>query len=98
MLRPMSQGGSARVAAGAPVLVVRDVAKSYPGVQALDGVDLEVRAGEVHCLLGQNGAGKSTLIKVLSGAHQPDEGAIIWQGTPTRLASPVAALRIGIAT
>ena len=47
---------------------------TFPGVRALDGVDLDVRAGEVHCLLGQNGAGKSTLIKVLAGAHQPDEG------------------------
>ena len=44
-----------------------DVVKTFPGVRALDGVQLEVRAGEVHCLLGQNGAGKSTLIKVLSG-------------------------------
>ena len=50
------------------------IVKTFPGVRALDGVDLDVRAGEVHCLLGQNGAGKSTLIKVLAGAHQPDEG------------------------
>ncbi|HWM07387.1 MAG TPA: sugar ABC transporter ATP-binding protein [Actinophytocola sp.] len=74
------------------------IVKIFPGVRALDGVDLEVRAGEVHCLLGQNGAGKSTLIKVLSGAHQPDEGEIIWRGEPTTLGSPVAALRIGVAT
>ena len=71
------------------------IVKTFPGVRALDGVDLEVRAGEVHCLLGQNGAGKSTLIKVLAGAHQPDSGEIIWQGEPSTLGSPVAALRIG---
>jgi ribose transport system ATP-binding protein len=67
-------------------------------VRALDGVDLEVRAGEVHCLLGQNGAGKSTLIKVLSGAHQPDQGQIVWRDRPATLGSPVAALNLGIAT
>ncbi len=55
------------------LLTMTGIVKTFPGVRALDGVDLEVRAGEVHCLLGQNGAGKSTLIKVLSGAHQPDE-------------------------
>ncbi|OLF13627.1 sugar ABC transporter ATP-binding protein [Actinophytocola xanthii] len=74
------------------------IVKTFPGVRALDGVDLEVRAGEVHCLLGQNGAGKSTLIKVLAGAHQPDGGEITWLGQPATLGSPVAALRIGIAT
>ncbi|MEU8279995.1 ATP-binding cassette domain-containing protein, partial [Microbispora bryophytorum] len=57
-----------------PLLQMRGIVKQFPGVRALDGVDLEVRAGEVHCLLGQNGAGKSTLIKILSGAHAPDEG------------------------
>ena len=50
------------------------IVKEFPGVRALDGVDLDVRPGEVHCLLGQNGAGKSTLIKVLSGFHQPEDG------------------------
>jgi ribose transport system ATP-binding protein len=81
-----------------PLLEMRGIVKEFPGVRALDGVDLEVRSGEVHCLLGQNGAGKSTLIKVLSGAHQPDEGTISWQGEPVSLATPIAAMRRGIAT
>ncbi|WP_069854078.1 sugar ABC transporter ATP-binding protein [Actinoalloteichus hymeniacidonis] len=75
-----------------------DIVKIFPGVRALDGVQLSVKAGEVHCLLGQNGAGKSTLIKVLAGAHQPDEGEIRWRGEPAKLSSPVAALRLGVAT
>jgi ribose transport system ATP-binding protein len=62
------------------VLRLDGVVKTFPGVRALDGVELEVRAGEVHCLLGQNGAGKSTLIKVLSGVHKPDEGTVEWLG------------------
>jgi ribose transport system ATP-binding protein len=82
----------------APLLQMRGIVKQFPGVRALDGIDLEVRAGEVHCLLGQNGAGKSTLIKVLSGAHQPDEGEVLWQGTPVSLPNPIAALKLGIAT
>src|SRR5687767_12705360 len=80
------------------VLRLHDVVKVFPGVRALDGVDLDVRPGEVHCLLGQNGAGKSTLIKVLSGAHQPDEGTVRWQGEEVSLGSPQAALKLGIAT
>ncbi len=80
------------------LLSVRGIVKTFPGVRALDGVDLDVEPGEVHCLLGQNGAGKSTLIKVLAGAHQPDTGEITWQGEPVTLASPVDALRLGIAT
>ncbi|MEF3111751.1 sugar ABC transporter ATP-binding protein [Streptomyces chrestomyceticus] len=74
------------------------ISKSFPGVRALDGVDLDVTAGETHCLLGQNGAGKSTLIKVLAGAHQPDAGEIRWEGAPVVLKSPAAAMRLGIAT
>jgi ribose transport system ATP-binding protein len=81
-----------------PLLSMSDITKSFPGVRALDGVDLDVQAGEVHCLLGQNGAGKSTLIKILAGAHQPDAGVIRWQGDPVTLRSPIAAMRLGIAT
>ncbi|WP_431909022.1 sugar ABC transporter ATP-binding protein [Amycolatopsis thermoflava] len=80
------------------LLSMRGIVKTFPGVRALDGVELSVRAGEVHCLLGQNGAGKSTLIKVLAGAHQPDAGEIRWLGDPVTLSSPVVALRRGIAT
>jgi ribose transport system ATP-binding protein len=85
-------------AAGEVVLRLTDVVKTFPGVRALDGVQLEVRAGEVHCLLGQNGAGKSTLIKVLSGAHQPDVGQVEWLGEQVSFANPQAAMKAGIAT
>jgi ribose transport system ATP-binding protein len=77
---------------------MRGITKSFAGVPALRGVDLEVLPGEVHCVLGQNGAGKSTLIKILSGAYQPDGGEIIWQGEPASILTPVAALDLGIAT
>ena len=70
---------------------MRGIVKTFPGVRALDGVDLVVRPGEVHCLLGQNGAGKSTLIKVLAGAHRPDEGEIRWQGEPVSPRAPRTA-------
>ncbi|HST81843.1 MAG TPA: sugar ABC transporter ATP-binding protein [Kineosporiaceae bacterium] len=81
-----------------PLLRMRGIVKEFPGVRALDGVDLDVRAGEVHCLLGQNGAGKSTLIKVLAGAHQPDGGTVHWRGAEVDFANPGAALAQGIAT
>jgi ribose transport system ATP-binding protein len=82
----------------APLLEMHGIVKTFPGVRALDGVDLDVRPGEVHCLLGQNGAGKSTLIKVLAGAHQPDEGSISWRGEQIVLGDPQAAMSLGIAT
>ncbi|MDT0344300.1 sugar ABC transporter ATP-binding protein [Streptomyces litchfieldiae] len=84
--------------ASPPILTLTGITKSFPGVRALDGVDLDVNPGEVHCLLGQNGAGKSTLIKVVSGAHRPDSGEIVWQGERVVLGSPSAAMRLGIAT
>ena len=82
----------------APFLQLRGVVKVFPGARALDGVDLDVIPGEVHCLLGQNGAGKSTLIKTLAGAHQPDEGTILIDGQQVVISNPVTALGLGIAT
>ncbi len=72
--------------------------KSFAGVRALRGVDLEILPGEVHCVLGQNGAGKSTLIKTLAGVHRPDDGEIVWQGDAVEIANPEAAIELGIAT
>ncbi|MEU4364762.1 sugar ABC transporter ATP-binding protein [Promicromonospora sp. NPDC023987] len=77
---------------------MRGIVKEFPGARALDGVDLEVRPGEVHCLLGQNGAGKSTLIKILAGAHQPTAGEVLLDEEPVTIPDPVAALKLGIAT
>jgi rhamnose transport system ATP-binding protein len=82
----------------APLLQARDIQKSFPGVRALSGVSFEVRAGEVHALLGENGAGKSTLIKILSGVYQPDGGAILIDGREIRFATPEDAKRAGVAT
>lgn len=85
-------------AVSTPRLEVRGLRKEYPGVTALDGVDLEVRAGEVHCLLGPNGAGKSTLIKCVSGVVEPTAGEILLDGEPLEVGDPSASLRRGIGT
>ena len=82
----------------APLLHMAGIAKSFPGVQALSGVDLTVGRGEVHALLGENGAGKSTLLKILAGAQQPDAGRITFDGAEVRLANPHAAQQLGIVT
>jgi ABC-type sugar transport system ATPase subunit len=67
----------------APVaLSLHGIVKRFPGVVALDGVDLTLRAGQVHALAGENGAGKSSLIKVLCGAYQPDAGSMLLGGEP----------------
>ncbi len=80
-----------------PLVRVRGVVKSFGGVRALRGVDLEVLPGEVHALLGENGAGKSTLIKILSGVHDYDEGTIELGGAPVRFQSPAQSREAGIA-
>ncbi|WP_344979559.1 ATP-binding cassette domain-containing protein [Streptosporangium fragile] len=70
---------------------MRGIVKQFPGVRPLEGVDLDVRAGEGHCLLGRNGAGTSTLIKTLAGARQPDEGTVTVggrEGDPPEPAGP----------
>ena len=78
------------------LLSAAGLTKSFPGVRALDGVDFELRGGEVHALLGENGAGKSTLIKVLGGAVAPDRGEVRLDGTPLPMGDPLAARRHGI--
>lgn len=80
------------------LLRLSGIYKSFVGVQALRGVDFEVRAGEVHALLGENGAGKSTLIKVMAGVHQPDKGELFFEGQRAELSSPKAAQALGIDT
>jgi ribose transport system ATP-binding protein len=80
------------------VLEVRNLVKVFPGVKALDGVDLDVLEGEVHCLLGPNGAGKSTLIKCVSGAVEPTSGEILFLGEPLPHGDPAGSLKRGVAT
>ena len=85
-------------ATGKILLEMKGIGKTFPGVKALEGVNLTVRAGQVHALLGENGAGKSTLIKILSGAYIKDEGQILWEGQPVEIKSPQDAQRLGIST
>ncbi len=72
------------------------ITKSFPGVKCLDNVDLKVKKGEVHALLGENGAGKSTLMKILSGAYKQEEGTIKLEGLPVTIGNPQAAIDLGI--
>lgn len=81
---------------GDVILRLEGIHKSFPGVRALSGVGLTIRAGEVHALTGENGSGKSTLARVVSGMHQPDEGRILLDGAEVRFANPAAAIAAGI--
>jgi ABC-type sugar transport system ATPase subunit len=82
----------------APLLALRGIGKSYGGVEAVRGVDLELHAGEVVALCGDNGAGKSSLVKIIAGAHPPSAGTMLSHGKPVQFHSPQDALRCGIAT
>ncbi len=89
--------GLGEVKAEAPSrLRLAGVSKSFPGVRANDNVNLNVRPGEIHALLGENGAGKSTLVKIIYGVLDPDEGQILFDGAPVRIPNPRAARRLGI--
>ena len=79
-----------------PVLSLRGISKSFPGVKALQSVQLDLCPGEVTALVGENGAGKSTIVKVLTGIYQPDEGTISVDGVATRFPTPDAASRAGV--
>jgi ABC-type sugar transport system ATPase subunit len=99
-MQRISQGqkGKVPVEAQTPVLSVKEVSKSFSGIQVLKDVQLDLYPGEVHCLIGENGAGKSTLIKIISGAYQPDGGVIHYQGDPLKNISPRWARENGINT
>ncbi|MCB9456983.1 MAG: ABC transporter ATP-binding protein [Anaerolineaceae bacterium] len=77
-------------------LHMQGIVKRFPGVLAVDNVDFEVKAGEIHALLGENGAGKSTLMKILYGLYQQDEGQVLINGQPTEIRSPSDSIRQGI--
>src|ERR1700674_2317680 len=82
--------------AAIPALEMRGVTKTFPGVLANDHIDLDVRRGEIHALLGENGAGKSTLMNILYGLVTPDEGQILLNGQPATIRSPADAIAQGI--
>jgi rhamnose transport system ATP-binding protein len=80
----------------APILSARGVSKQFGGVQVLTDVDLDLRRGEIHALLGENGAGKSTFAKIVAGVHRPTRGSLTFNGRAVDVASPIVAQRLGI--
>ncbi len=92
----MNDGAGAGRASAPPLVVMEGVSKRFPGVLANDDVSLELRAGEVHALIGENGAGKSTLMRVLYGLYPPDGGRIVVRGEEVKIASPRDAIALGI--
>ena len=80
-----------------PLFELRGISKDFPGVKALDDVSFEIRADEVHMLVGENGAGKSTLMKVLCGAYRADRGSFFYNGKPVTINDSSAARKFGIA-
>ena len=78
------------------LLQMQGIRKSFVGVEVLHGVDLDLRAGEIHAIVGENGAGKSTLMKTLAGVHSPDEGTIRIDGEEVTFHHPAAAQAAGV--
>jgi galactofuranose transport system ATP-binding protein len=94
-----TDGDTSRGRAGdRPVLEVRGLVKSFAGVRALRGVDLQLLPGEVHALMGENGAGKSTLIKLITGVYRPDAGRVLLDGAERSFRTPLEAQAAGIST
>jgi len=91
-MKPLSFGDATEM----PLLTLSGISKSFPGVRALSGVDLQLYPGQVTALIGENGAGKSTIVKILTGIYQPDAGEITIAGTPVRFATADAAARAGV--
>jgi rhamnose transport system ATP-binding protein len=79
------------------ILELKDVVKTFGGVTALDGVQFQLKKGEIHAIMGENGAGKSTLIKIITGVHQPDSGIIMLEDEKITLRSPIDSQNLGIA-
>ena len=92
----MLAGADVAPQAGATSAQLVDISKTFGGIRALDHVDLEIRAGEIHALIGHNGAGKSTLVKCLTGAHRPDEGRVLVGGAAVEFQGPGDAIAAGI--
>jgi ribose transport system ATP-binding protein len=92
----MSISTKAGPSSARPILEVRQICKSFPGVRVLKSVNLSIWPGEVHAFMGENGAGKSTLMKILAGAYQPDSGEIILDGQPVHFRTPHEARVAGI--
>src|SRR5258707_14958752 len=92
----MSTSTKAGLSDDRPILEVRGITKSFPGVRALKTVDLRIWTGEVHALMGENGAGKSTLMKILAGAYRPDSGPILLAGNQGQFRTPHEARLAGI--
>lgn len=78
------------------ILSLKGISKSFGGVHALDQVDLEVKKGQIHCLMGENGSGKSTLIKIISGVYKPDQGEILLNGRKYESLTPAESVKQGV--
>ena len=98
MSRSVNLAADADPSPAQPIVELRDVGKAYGNIDALRGVSLSVRQGEITCVLGDNGAGKSTLIKIIAGVHGYTSGAMLVNGEPRRFSSPRESLDSGIAT